>query len=313
MTSSDESTASGSPLTSRSPPRSWKFSTVPDFFIYDAAAAGSSLPAIDGNFGLAPNVTWASLRSKLDELNRAGGGDGSAYKLVYAGRHGEGYHNVAEAYYGTAAWDEHWSKLNGNGTSTWGPDALLTPTGIDQARSVHAAWLAILSRPSEQDRAPLPRSLYSSPMTRSTKTLEITYAGILFDGPNHKDDEKIKGTKRVKPVIKEGFREVYGEHTCDKRRTKSEIHKIVPEFRFEHGFAKDDELWTTERETNDHVDERIQATLAQVWNDDDHDVIGITSHSGVMQSLFRVTGHSRIKPATGAFIPLVIRGTPVDA
>ena len=27
------------------------------------------------------------------------------YKLLYMGRHGEGYHNVAEAFYGTPAWD----------------------------------------------------------------------------------------------------------------------------------------------------------------------------------------------------------------
>lgn len=27
------------------------------------------------------------------------------YKVLYMGRHGEGYHNVAESYYGTPAWD----------------------------------------------------------------------------------------------------------------------------------------------------------------------------------------------------------------
>jgi hypothetical protein len=27
------------------------------------------------------------------------------YKLLYVGRHGEGYHNVAEDFYGTPAWD----------------------------------------------------------------------------------------------------------------------------------------------------------------------------------------------------------------
>jgi hypothetical protein len=27
------------------------------------------------------------------------------YKVLYMGRHGEGYHNVAEAFYGTPAWD----------------------------------------------------------------------------------------------------------------------------------------------------------------------------------------------------------------
>jgi hypothetical protein len=27
------------------------------------------------------------------------------YKVLYMGRHGQGYHNVAESYYGTEAWD----------------------------------------------------------------------------------------------------------------------------------------------------------------------------------------------------------------
>ena len=27
------------------------------------------------------------------------------YKVLYLGRHGEGYHNTAETYYGTPAWD----------------------------------------------------------------------------------------------------------------------------------------------------------------------------------------------------------------
>jgi hypothetical protein len=30
---------------------------------------------------------------------------GEQYKLLYFGRHGEGEHNVAEAKYGTEAWD----------------------------------------------------------------------------------------------------------------------------------------------------------------------------------------------------------------
>lgn len=28
--------------------------------------------------------------------------------------------NVAESFYGTASWDDHWSKLNGDGNMTWG-------------------------------------------------------------------------------------------------------------------------------------------------------------------------------------------------
>lgn len=30
---------------------------------------------------------------------------GADYRVLYLGRHGQGFHNVAETYYGTAEWD----------------------------------------------------------------------------------------------------------------------------------------------------------------------------------------------------------------
>lgn len=30
---------------------------------------------------------------------------GTQYKVLYLGRHGEGYHNAAQAYYGSECWD----------------------------------------------------------------------------------------------------------------------------------------------------------------------------------------------------------------
>ncbi len=62
------------------------------------------------NFGLRDNVTWDGLARTLLQLNIDGAAhDGSSYKLVFAGRHGQGYHNVAESKYGTALWDSYWS------------------------------------------------------------------------------------------------------------------------------------------------------------------------------------------------------------
>jgi len=37
-------------------------------------------------------------------MNRESGDD-VAYKVLFLGRHGQGYHNVAEEFYGTEAWD----------------------------------------------------------------------------------------------------------------------------------------------------------------------------------------------------------------
>lgn len=47
---------------------------------------------------------WERLGHKVETLNRESPPEVS-YKLLYLGRHGEGYHNVAERRYGTDAWD----------------------------------------------------------------------------------------------------------------------------------------------------------------------------------------------------------------
>ena len=47
---------------------------------------------------------WERFAHYLDHLNETGGGT-AVYKLLYAARHGEGYHNVKEAEVGTAAWE----------------------------------------------------------------------------------------------------------------------------------------------------------------------------------------------------------------
>jgi hypothetical protein len=47
---------------------------------------------------------WQRFEYYLDHLTKTCG-ETEQYKLLYMGRHGEGYHNVAEAFYGTPAWD----------------------------------------------------------------------------------------------------------------------------------------------------------------------------------------------------------------
>lgn len=72
------------------------------------------------NFGLIPraydsdtdaeiknqeNTTqWQRFEHHLRQMNRNSHPDVS-YRLLFLGRHGEGYHNVAEDEYGTEAWD----------------------------------------------------------------------------------------------------------------------------------------------------------------------------------------------------------------
>lgn len=240
--------------------------------------------------------SWSELCRTLEDLNAASV-DASRYKLIYANRHGQGFHNVAEAEYGTADWDAYWSKLNGDGKITWGPDALLTPLGIQQAEAVNTGWKKLLA---QKDTPPLPSKLFASPLSRALSTLEIAYKNIC--------EETESGKRRS--IVKEGFREHYGEHTCDQRRRRSAIHQDYPNAEFEVHFTEEDQLWTEQRESEDHLDHRVQRALEDVWEDSDDTVIGLTSHSGVMQSLFRVTHHYSLNPSTGAIIPLIIKGTP---
>lgn len=47
---------------------------------------------------------WQRFEHELGTLN-AQAPTGTSYRLLFLGRHGEGVHNVAEAFYGTKAWD----------------------------------------------------------------------------------------------------------------------------------------------------------------------------------------------------------------
>ncbi len=53
-------------------------------------------------------------------------------------------------------------------------DPRLTPIGEEQARSAHAAWECEILR-----GLPVPQKFYCSPLTRATRTLELTFEGIL--------------------------------------------------------------------------------------------------------------------------------------
>jgi len=47
---------------------------------------------------------WQRFENYVARLNESSP-SGVQYKILYLGRHGQGYHNVAEATYGTHAWD----------------------------------------------------------------------------------------------------------------------------------------------------------------------------------------------------------------
>ncbi|KAF5376677.1 hypothetical protein D9615_007908 [Tricholomella constricta] len=137
---------------------------IHEFYVYNQ---------IPPYFGLLDDSSdrWSKFFAHIHSLNK-GADSYTSYKVFFLGRHGQGFHNVAEAKYGTPAWDEYWSKLNGDGDLVWGPDAELTDLGKSQATSAHEAWKNELAA-----GIPLPGKFYVSPLTRALQTLEITING----------------------------------------------------------------------------------------------------------------------------------------
>lgn len=208
------------------------------------------------------------------------------------GRHGQGYHNAAESYYGTPAWNCYWAELKGNGTAYW-EDAQLTSAGILQAQIAHNFW----QHEMEVQKIPVPGSYYTSPLSRCLATAEITFSGL--DLPRR--DPFI-------PTVKELLREGISLHTCDHRSNKTYIHDTYPSFKFERNFNEYDELWNGVTAESDSAHEkRMLALLDDVFTSDDNTYISFTSHSGTIGTILDVIGHQAFSLATGSVIPVLVK------
>jgi broad specificity phosphatase PhoE len=171
----------------------------------------------------------------------------------------------------------------------------LTSKGKQQALSNNAFF----NRQFELHKMPPPEKYYTSPLYRCLQTANLTYSSL-----------DVPSDRPFKPLVKEFMREVMGEHTCDKRSTRSVIQKTVPEWDIEPGFTEEDELWQADhRETNDEHDARTQELLDDVFTDDGRTFISFTSHSGAIASLLRVIGHRQLRVPTGGFMPTLVKAT----
>ncbi|KAK4237156.1 histidine phosphatase superfamily [Achaetomium macrosporum] len=240
---------------------------------------------------------WERFAHYLDHLNSTG--DGKAmYKLIYAARHGEGYHNVKEREVGTLAWESYWAKLDGDEKTTWA-DAHLTQRGIGQAQAMKAFWETGASTLG----LPLPRRHYASPLARCLETCELAFAGLTLPSSGHEAE-----IPPFKPVVKELLRERLGVHTCDRRRTRTWIRENHPLFAIEDGFSEQDELWRPDvRETLLEHAARVEGFLDDLFVNDSETVISVTAHSGTILALYAATGHEEVKVAPGATVPVLIK------
>ncbi|KAA8647149.1 hypothetical protein EYZ11_009895 [Aspergillus tanneri] len=287
----------------------FEFSTVQGYFLQDEPTTDpDTFDYVSSNFGLISRrydsdaefdpkghkTQWERLAHHIDKLNEASGPE-TTYKLLFLGRHGEGFHNVAEQRYGTELWDCYWSLQDGDEYGTW-VDSRLTKLGESQAETAHNAWKTQI-----EAGIPPPQSYYVSPLNRCLATATITFKGL-----------GIPLTEPFRPLIKELLRETIGIHTCDSRSSKSAIAAEYPLFIFEDGFAEEDPLYNPElRESDTARDARLRDLLLDIFAHDDHAILSLTAHSGAITSILQVVEHRRFPLATGGVIPVLVRADRV--
>lgn len=111
---------------------------------------------------------------------------------------------MSDAHHTSITLESYWSKLNGDSEITWGPDPLLTPTGIDQAREARAAW-----KKEIPFGVPVPHRHYASPLKRALDTWKI-----VFVGDSGQDSEGILSEEERRVVILEVSSSYLLIHTC---------------------------------------------------------------------------------------------------
>ncbi|RYP18804.1 hypothetical protein DL767_009755 [Monosporascus sp. MG133] len=246
----------------------------------------------DGEFD--PNgekTLWQRFEYYVNWLNQ-GADKNTQYKVLLMGRHGEGYHNAAESYFGTPAWNCYWGPLDGNGTHIW-RDADLTESGIEQTVKAFNFWANQLA--VEKQHAP--QSYYTSPMTRCTVTANLTFNGL--DLPEEYP---------FVPTVKEYLREGISMRTCDERSSKTYIQSRFPWYRFEEGFTENDELWKGyEGETSEAQFKRANELVDDIVSTDDNIWLSITSHSGQIRTILEVLNHRPFRLSTGQAIAVLVK------
>ncbi|KAJ3056957.1 hypothetical protein HK097_002335 [Rhizophlyctis rosea] len=305
QTTAEITTQTATPYPSPEPqtPVYLNWTTVSGYFLQDETTTDpNGFDYISTNFGLIdraydsdaefdPNgekSQWQRFAHHIGELNK--NSDASTeYKVLLMARHGEGWHNAAESYYGTPAWNCYWGQLSGNGTAVW-EDPHLTPAGELEAIKANDFW----RKQIDEHKQPAPESFYTSPLSRCTVTANLTFANLGFDN--------------FYPIVKEFLREGVSIRTCDHRPSKTYITNMFPFYKFEEGFAELDPLYDgVKYETSEAQDLRNFNGLTDVFTKDKNTWISFTAHSGEITSLLRVLGHRAFRLATGQAIPVLVK------
>ncbi|KAF2092759.1 phosphoglycerate mutase-like protein [Rhizodiscina lignyota] len=282
------------------------YTSVPGYFLQDDPSTNASTFDYTAvNFGLINRTydaddtcrpgehltQWQRFEREVLRLNQESPKN-VEYKVIWFGRHAEGFHNAEQTFVGTPAWNCYWAELTGNSTASWA-DAHLTPAGIQSALVANAFW----KHEIEAQKIPTPGSFYTSPLFRCLQTANLTFTGL-----------PLPKNKPFIAMIKELLRENISIHTCDRRSNKTFIHESFPSFRIEEGFHEHDPLWNgVTAETESSEDVRSRVVLDDIFTHDCNTYISVTSHSGEIGSILEVLNHIPFSLNTGAIIPVLIR------
>lgn len=282
----------------------WKFETVSGFFKQaDEDTDDFKFNYATNDFGV--KKPWSTVLEELEQLNKDAG-ENECYKLIFFARHGQGFHNVCVTKYGMDEWHRKWHCLTTDGEIEWGPDAMLTELGINQAKENNQAWKAQVAR-----GAPVPAKFYVSPLQRSSHTAVHTWDGIKSPDSH--------------PLVVEAIRETIGVNVCDKRSPRS----VILDRFAKHGFevedllTEQDELFSdTTREKMHEQTLRVNLFLQRLFDEDwdgssvvvpshahQNSVISTTSHAGTIRCFITVLGHRHFTISTGGMLPIVVKGT----
>ncbi|KAG7379086.1 hypothetical protein PHYPSEUDO_009094 [Phytophthora pseudosyringae] len=258
---------------------------VEEFFVPKTPVHSSETVSLFKRFQLEP-PSWDAFQRKIAQLEKPEAGGASAsrrIKVVYFVRHAEGIHNAAANQFGTERWE---SELAFQDKYL---DADLTPFGVSDAQSKGRA-----SVKAELDKGMPPiERVVVSPLSRAIQTANNFFTkDQVPDAPF---------------VCIESCREILGCHTCDKRRSVSELKRKFADVDFSSIQDESDMLWTpTHRETDEEMQARAKEFLLELFRDVPERNVAVVTHSGFMESVCAVVLGIRIHPANCEVIPLVL-------
>ncbi len=121
----------------------------------------------------------------------------------------------------------------------------------------------------KEERVLFPQKFYSSPLKRSVHTAMLTFGELDLPGWEVVTMKGLKG----RLVLEDG-----------------------------------DGEWMVERkESDEEMDVRVGGLLDNIFENDECEIISLTSHGGFIASMFRVTGHRKFDMPTGGVIPMLVR------